>query len=243
MHKGLRAIMVKLVGYIRVSSESQEENTSLPLQKQQIENYCLNHGHELVEVFTEVKSGKSINSRPIFNQALAVAATSADGIICTRLDRFGRDTIDTLTLVRDFIRPNKKALILIDDGIDTTKDESDFILTVKAGIATDERRIISKRTKSGKAAKAAKGGYIGGQPQFGMKSVQAELAPNEDELKIVEIIRRHRKSGKSYQKIADYLNQNSYQTKENKQWYAASVSNVYKRLYPSLYPIKVSDKK
>jgi DNA invertase Pin-like site-specific DNA recombinase len=230
MHKGLRAIMVNLIGYIRVSSESQEENTSLESQKQQIKNYCLSNGYQLLDVLSEVKSGKTIKSRPVFNQALEIVATSADGIICTRLDRFGRDTIDTLTLVRDFIRPNKKALILIDDGIDTTKDESDFILTVKAGLAQDERRIISKRTKAGKAAKAANGGYIGGQPAFGMKSIQSELSPNEEELKIIEIIRKHRKSGKSYQKIADYLNANNMPTKENKQWYATTVSNVYKRM-------------
>jgi site-specific DNA recombinase len=222
--------MVKLIGYIRVSSESQEENTSLESQKQQIKNYCQTNNYELVEILSEVKSGKSAKNRPIFNKALELVATTADGIICTRLDRFGRDTIDTLTLVRDFIRPNKKALILIDDGIDTTKDESDFILTVKAGIATDERRVIAKRTQAGKAAKAAKGGYIGGQPRFGKQSIQAELSPNDDELKVVEIIRKHRKSGKSYQAIANYLNTNNLPTKEDKKWYATTVSNVYKRI-------------
>jgi site-specific DNA recombinase len=231
--KGLKVIMVKLVGYVRVSSESQEENTSLESQKQQIENYCRQHGHELLEIFAEVKSGKNVKSRPIFNKALKRVADDADGIVCTRLDRFGRDTIDTLMLVRDFIRPNRKSLILIDDGIDTTKDESDFILTVKAGMATDERRLISKRTLSGKAAKAAKGGYIGGQPKFGEQSINAELTKNDKELEIIEIIRKHRKSGKSYQKIADFLNNNNLPTKENKQWYATTVSNVYKRLYPS----------
>lgn len=225
--------MVKLVGYVRVSSESQEENTSLESQKQQIENYCHQHGHKLLEIFAEVKSGKNVKSRPIFNKALERVANDADGIICSRLDRFGRDTIDTLTLVRDFIRPSGKSLILIDDGIDTTKDESDFILTVKAGMATDERRLISKRTLLGKAAKAAKGGYIGGQPRFGEQSVNAELTKNDKELEIIEIIRKHRKSGKSYQKIADYLNNNNMPTKEKKRWYATTVSNVYKRSYPS----------
>jgi site-specific DNA recombinase len=231
--KGLKVIMVKLVGYVRVSSESQEENTSLESQKQQIENYCRQHGHELLEIFAEVKSGKNVKSRPIFNKALKRVADDADGIVCTRLDRFGRDTIDTLMLVRDFIRPNRKSLILIDDGIDTTKDESDFILTVKAGMATDERRLISKRTLTGKAAKAAKGGYIGGQPKFGEQSINTELTKNDKELEVIEIIRKHRKSGKSYQKIADFLNSNNLPTKEKKQWYATTVSNVYKRLYPS----------
>ena len=55
---------MKLVGYIRVSSESQADNTSLAEQKKKIESYCYVFGHELIGLFTEVGSGKHAGDRP-----------------------------------------------------------------------------------------------------------------------------------------------------------------------------------
>ncbi|WP_083891051.1 recombinase family protein [[Leptolyngbya] sp. PCC 7376] len=49
----------------------------------------------------------------------------------------------------------------------------------------------------------------------------------------IEIIRRHRKSGKSYQKVADYLNQQNIPTKRGKQWSAMQVMRICKRLKKS----------
>ena len=49
---------MKLVGYVRVSSESQSENTSLAERRKKIEAYCCAFGHELIAVFEEVGSGK-----------------------------------------------------------------------------------------------------------------------------------------------------------------------------------------
>lgn len=55
---------MKLVGYIRVSSESQADNTSLSEQWRRIAAYCEAFGHELVKVFQEVGSGKARNTVP-----------------------------------------------------------------------------------------------------------------------------------------------------------------------------------
>jgi hypothetical protein len=50
---------MKLVGYIRVSTQEQADNTSLADQRKKIKSYCVAMGHELVEVFEEVGSGKN----------------------------------------------------------------------------------------------------------------------------------------------------------------------------------------
>jgi site-specific DNA recombinase len=41
---------MKLVGYIRVSTQEQADNTSLADQRKKIKSYCAATGHELVEV-------------------------------------------------------------------------------------------------------------------------------------------------------------------------------------------------
>ena len=91
---------------------------------------------------------------------------------------------------------------------------------------------IWERLEKGRQAKAAQGGYAGyGSPSFGQMSVDGELVQNPQEQEIIELIRRHHKSGKSLQKIADWLNQNGYRTKRGSDWRRISVKRVLDRLY------------
>lgn len=91
---------------------------------------------------------------------------------------------------------------------------------------------IWDRLEKGRKAKAARGGYAGyGSPAFGQKTINGELVEDPREQQIIELIRRHHKSGKSLQQIADWLNQNAYQTKRGQQWRRISVKRVLDRLY------------
>ncbi len=220
---------MKLVGYARVSTSSQAENTSLPEQRQKIEAYCQAFDHELVELFEEVQSGKDAASRPIFAQALESVKTKADGIVAVKLDRIARNTRDVLALVEDVLKPDNKSLVLLDIQVDTSTPIGKMILTVMAAVASLERDTIIERTQGGRKAKASGGGYAYGSPQFGKQSIDTKLVANERELETIEIIRRHRKSGKSYQSIANYLNQNNIKSKRGGIWYSETVSTVYKR--------------
>ncbi len=92
--------------------------------------------------------------------------------------------------------------------------------------------VIWERLEQGRKAKAARGGYAGyGSPSFGQMSVEGELVTNPQEQNIIELIRRHHKSGKSLQKIANWLNQHGYKTKRGSQWKRISVKRVLDRLY------------
>ena len=91
---------------------------------------------------------------------------------------------------------------------------------------------VWQRLEQGRQAKAASGGYIGyGSPAFGQKTVNGELVDNPQEQKVIELIRRHHKSGKSLQQVADWLNNNGYRTKRGQNWRRISVKRVLDRLY------------
>lgn len=91
---------------------------------------------------------------------------------------------------------------------------------------------VWQRLEAGRQAKAAKGGYIGhGSPAFGERTVDGRLVKDNREQEIIELIRRHHKSGKSLQKIADWLNTSGYKTKRGQQWKRISVKRVLDRLY------------
>ena len=221
---------MKLVGYVRVSSESQAENTSLAEQRRRIEAYCDAFGHELVEVFVEVGSAKDMDHRPEFQAALDLVATEADGIVALKLDRVARNCRDVLALVEDVLQPSNKALVLLDLNVDTSNPTGKMILTVMAAVAELERNTINERTQGGRKAKAAAGGYAYGSPAFGQDAVEGELVANADEQQAIDLIRRHRKSGKSYGAIAQYLNAQNIPTKRGGQWAAAQVQRIYTRL-------------
>jgi Recombinase len=88
------------------------------------------------------------------------------------------------------------------------------------------------RLEQGRQAKADSGGYAGyGSPAFGQRSINGELISDPTESQIIELIRRHHKSGKSLQKIADWLNQQGYTTKRGQAWQRISVKRVLDRLY------------
>lgn len=91
---------------------------------------------------------------------------------------------------------------------------------------------IWERLERGRRTKAAQGGYAGyGSPAFGLRSVNGELVRDPQEQQVIELIRRHHKSGKSLQQIANWLNSQSYSTKRGQEWKRISVKRVLDRLY------------
>jgi hypothetical protein len=61
--------------------------------------------------------------------------------------------------------------------------------------------------------------------------VNGELIGDPIEQQAIELIRRHHKSGKSLQQIANWLNHQEYTTKRGHQWRRISVKRVLDRLY------------
>jgi hypothetical protein len=105
-------------------------------------------------------------------------------------------------------------------------------MVVTDNLPKDQESSVWKRLELGRQAKATTGGYIGyGSPAFGQRSVNGQLVPEPNESQIIELIRRHHKSGKSLQNIADWLNAQGYTTKRGHQWQRISVKRVLDRLY------------
>jgi DNA invertase Pin-like site-specific DNA recombinase len=222
---------MRLVSYARVSTVDQRDNTSLDDQQKRIESYAFAMGHEIVSSFKEAISGKRADNRPEFQKAIALLKSGeADGLIVAKLDRLGRNVRDILTLVDDVLKPSDKALILLDLAIDTSTPAGRMVLTMMAALAEMERSLIRERVERGRAVKHEAGGYAYGAPRFGQKAENKELVTDEPEQEIIEIIRRHRRSGKSPQAIADYLTANNYPTKRGGRWQHTTVRGIIKRL-------------
>jgi DNA invertase Pin-like site-specific DNA recombinase len=225
---------MKLIGYIRVSSEGQADNTSLEDQQEKIAAYCTALNHELIGTYQDVQSGGKSDNRKGLQTAIAdVLAGKADGIIVLKLDRLARLASDVLTLIDKQLQPNNKALVIIDMNMDTSTPTGKLVLTMLAGVAEFEKSQINQRTANGKKARAKTSPYAnGGAPKFGCKADNKNLIADDKEQEIINIIRRHYKSGKSQRQIAEYLNKQGILSKQGKQWSSTTVGRILDREYP-----------
>jgi DNA invertase Pin-like site-specific DNA recombinase len=226
---------MKLIGYIRVSSEGQADNSSLEDQQDRITAYCTALNHELIGTYQDVQSGGRSENRKGLQSAIAdVLAGEADGIIVLKLDRLGRRASDVLTLIDKELQPNNKALVVVDMNMDTSTPTGKLVLTMLAGVAEFEKSQINQRTANGKKARAKTSPYAnGGAPKFGCKADNKNLIADDREQEIINIIRKHHKSGKSRQAIADYLNNKNIPSKRGGQWSGTTVGRVIETLYPN----------
>nr|AMP48244.1 resolvase, N terminal domain protein [uncultured bacterium]AMP48345.1 resolvase, N terminal domain protein [uncultured bacterium] len=207
------------IAYYRVSTDRQgQSGLGLEAQRSAVQA----HGGEIIAEFVEVESGKKSN-RPQLLAALKACEQHKATLIVAKLDRLARDAKLILQLVDSGVRV--KFLDLPD--IDTSGPIGRLMLTIMAGVAEFERRIISQRTKAALAAKSARGHKLGSpNPSAGGRVVseRAHLAT----LRAAEICRQM--SGASLRDIAKRLEDEQIPSPSGGQvWHISTVSKVRRR--------------
>lgn len=209
---------MKAVGYIRVSTEEQAtQGISLEAQKQKIEAYCVTKDLELVGIVEEGgKSAKNLN-RPGFQKILSmVRSKEIEAVVIVKLDRAFRNTVDALNTTQAFDEKGV-ALHSISESLDTRSAMGRFFFTLTAALAEMERGLTSERTKTALAHKKAKGERYGAIP-YGQTIEDGKLVPCAEEQNALSKMKRLRKQGLSFQKIADTLNATNIPTRHGRPW-------------------------
>jgi DNA invertase Pin-like site-specific DNA recombinase len=105
-----------------------------------------------------------------------------------------------------------------------------------AVLAQHERELISSRTKAALAAKKKQGAKLGkpenlnDQARARSVEVRKQLAFNSiPNLRAMDIITDKRRQGKTFQEIAEHLNNKGYKTRTGKNFYKATVKMLYDR--------------
>lgn len=229
---------MKLVGYVRVSTDRQAEQ-GLGLQEQEriIRRWTRSQGHRLAGVF--VDSGQSgangLDSRVGLGEALAALRTGlAQGLVVYRLDRLARDVVLQETLLREiwgyecqlYSTSESEADYLVDDPEDPSRK---LIRQILGAIADYERGMIRLRLMSGRRAKARRGGYAFGAPPFGYAAANKRLVPDSREQEALKLMATLREQGFSLPQICSELEQAGFQPRRGRRWYPTSVSRCLSR--------------
>jgi DNA invertase Pin-like site-specific DNA recombinase len=143
-----------LVGYMRVSSESDRQNTDLQ------RDALLATGVDSRHLFEDHASGAK-DDRPGLTQALAFVR-SGDVLVVWKLDRLGRSLSNLLSIVNT-LREKQVAFRSLTEGMDTTTASGELLFHVFGALAQYERALIQERVVAGLAA-ARRRGRVGGRP-------------------------------------------------------------------------------
>jgi len=219
--------VVKLVAYLRVSTDVQAEGLGLDGQRAAITEWAGTQAHEIAAEFTD--AGVSGSNGLVTRTGLADAFTvlrngDASGIVVYRLDRLARDLIIQEQLLAEarqhgwsvFSTSAGEAAYLEDDPGDPSRK---MIRQVLGAVAEYERSMIALRLRSGRARKAQAGGFAYGAPPYGYAAVDGGLVEVAEEQATLSRIRRDHHDGKSLRAIAETLNAEGVKPRRGQAWH------------------------
>ena len=181
---------LRVTFYARVSTDMDAQLNSLENQVQYYTDFIQSKPNWIFVpgYIDEGISGGSTKKRDDFNRMIADAkAGRFDFIITKEISRFSRSTLDSILYTQMLLEYNV-GVYFQNDSINTLDLDSEFRLTVMAGVAQDEIRKLSERTKFGFRQSIKNGRVLGNDKLYGYDKKDCILTINESEAEIVRIV-------------------------------------------------------
>lgn len=204
------AKILKVCAYARVSTDSEEQQTSYNSQIEHYSEQIKNTPNcKFVGIYAdEGISGTQVKHRIEFMRMIDDAvAGKIDRIIAKSISRFARNTVDTLKYVR-LLREHNVDVYFEKENIHTLDLDSEMFLTLFSAFAQAESESTSQNVKMGLRAKMKRGEFIGRVECYGYtwNKQTKELTINEEQEPIVKDIFNWYISGLGSSAIAKKLN-------------------------------------
>lgn len=221
----------RVAGYARVSTDSDEQFTSYEAQVDYYTNYISNRADWVfVGIYTdEGISGTNRKHREGFNSMVKDALDGKIDLIITKsVSRFARNTVDSLTTVRE-LKDAGVEVYFEKENIWTFDSKGELLITIMSSLAQEESRSISenvtwghrKRFSDGKVS-IPFGNFLGYD-----KGPDGNLVVNKEQAKIVKKIYKYFLEGNTPYRIAKMLTAEGIPTIQGKKtWSAGPVKNI-----------------
>lgn len=225
---------MRVIGYIRVSTEEQAANgQSLSAQRDKLVAYADLYDLDVVEIVQDA----GVSAKSLKRPGLAVALNQlrngeADGLLIAKLDRLTRSVADWQKLIdRYFAEKAGKQLFSVADSIDTRSAAGRLVLNVLLSVAQWERETIAERTADALQHKIRRGERCG-KVRFGYDLAEdgKALNRNRGEQRAIALMSDLRAEGKSLRAIAAELNRRRIPTKEGGRWVHTTVNGILNRV-------------
>jgi DNA invertase Pin-like site-specific DNA recombinase len=147
----------KKYGYARVSSKSQEDNSSLEYQKQELIRNGIIESNIIIEVGS---AANEIKNRPSFHNLIQNVLKEGDTLVVTKIDRCARNTLEFLKL-QDILFKRKIQFISLDLPYSEDLNINKLISITLSSIAEFETNRRKERQMQGISAAKKAGKYRG----------------------------------------------------------------------------------
>jgi site-specific DNA recombinase len=134
-----RLALTRVALYCRVSTQMERQLNSLSAQMDFQRQDILDHPMwEYIDTYTDIGSGRSINSRPGFKRLMADCEAGRIDLIYTKsISRFGRNCVDFLIVLRR-LKELGVDVYFQNEGIFLSNESSELILSLHAALAQAE---------------------------------------------------------------------------------------------------------
>jgi len=221
----------RVAGYARVSTDTDEQITSYEAQVDYYTSYIQSNPEwELVQIYTdEGISATNTKHRDGFNRMIADAlAGKIDMIVTKSVSRFARNTVDSLTTIRQ-LKEKGINVWFEKEGIDTSDAKGELLITIMSSLAQEESRSISENTTWGIRKRMADGKVVIPFKRFlGYdRGEDGQPVINEEQANTVRLIYRLYLEGKTPCGIARYLTESGIPTTTSKTvWHSSCVESI-----------------
>jgi putative DNA-invertase from lambdoid prophage Rac len=209
--------------YARFSTDGQSDGTSLSVQRAQLLSICeaerLRPGAFIADRAT---SGSIPLGKRTFGGRMLARLRKGDAVIGLKLDRVFRNTADCLSVAAELNRRGVRLYLHDLGGWIAGTPESEFRLTIFAGVAQFERARTAARIREAKAFLRTKDTFAGGEAPFGWRVVEpvsGEVARSGKPVRYLEPIAE-------IQDLARDLMQQNYSTRLARGEFVARGYNV-----------------
>lgn len=202
---------MRAVGYIRVSTDKEEQAQSLENQKNLIISFIKEKGFSFAGFYVDVESGTTSNREELKRLIEDVKKDKFDLVISKELSRLARNGELSHKLKNDFQSHNIH-MITLDGAIDTTNNQQDFF-GLYSWLYEQESQKTSNRIKSVYKIKYQNGEFVGSIPPYGYELKNKKLYIRDDEtVEVVKWIFEKFIGGWGYHKIAKTLTEKGQPT-------------------------------
>lgn len=180
---------MKAALYIRVSTDTQIDNYSIPDQEEKLRAYCLSKDWEVYDVYIDGGYSGSNIDRPALQHLLS-DLERIDIVVVYKLDRLSRSLLDTMSLIDKHFHPNGVEFVSTTESFDTSSHMGKMMLSILASFAEYERNMIAERMRVGHIKRAEEGlrGMGGNHNPSGYERQDGKLIINKKEADHIKLV-------------------------------------------------------
>ena len=216
-------IITRLAAYIRVSSDSEDQQHSFSAQYRYYNSIAADNDDTiLIDIYAdEGITGTCTDKRDEFKRMMSDARKHKfDRIIVKSVTRFARNTKDCLEAVRE-LKQLGISVYFEENNIDTNKNEGETLITLLGMVAQNESLSISKNLRWGIQKRMQDGTYINRSSAYGYRYEDRKHIVDEAAVETVRRIFSDYLKGSGVKEIAEALTEET-----GEKWNATKVRYI-----------------